>query len=442
MTEDLKLGGIWFRPEKPEEKKAGVLTFNPIAGLELELYGAFGHVVFGPHSFPLILGETNQGKVTLLESYRIKASEKQSKFRTQYLFLGRHFLDINELHFHTSHAEVAGLNAFLKEKTFDISDDQTVRKWEISYEAFDRLNLNISEHLQAEIFAEGIPRFEHNSRTKVRVTEKVWFKQVYGAAVNFKEILSDLQKFWEFLNLCLDRPSFPYQIILKSDTYEENVRLYYKNIFYQPQFGEFIHPILSFTDLKKDFTQLIQNWFESYKTYGHLIHLRLYYYSNKNRFTIDRFLDMARILESFHRLSRKNIRMDPEDYRKFLLKIKQLEIDQQFKRLLNDRLSFGNEPTFKTRLEDLFNELPQTVRDRIDGDKKLSKMVKDTRNYYTHYGDTLKAKVPPIDKLVTITDNLEGVISFLLLKEIGIPSTTLEQRFLSQEIFRNSSSTG
>jgi hypothetical protein len=145
---------------------------------------------------------------------------------------------------------------------------------------------------------------------------------------------------------------------------------------------------------------------------------------------------MTRVLESFHRLRRKNERVNPDDYKEFLKKIKEVELDSRFKRLLNDRLNYGNEPTFKTRLEELFGELPESIMLLIDEGKKLAKVVKDTRNYYTHYGDELRDKIPSKSELVSITDNLESMISFILLKEMGVDKEILATNFSNRGLFK------
>jgi hypothetical protein len=166
----------------------------------------------------------------------------------------------------------------------------------------------------------------------------IYVKFDYSSKTDFKEILIDAGKFRGFISLINDEVSFPKKIYFRDSDEDKNLEMIHKNIFYQEQTKKWFQPIISFHELE-NFQELIQNWYREYSEIEHVFNLRLYHYKDKNFFSVDRFIDMTRVLESFHRLRRKNERVNPDDYKEFLKKIKEVELDSRFKRLLNDRLN-------------------------------------------------------------------------------------------------------
>jgi len=433
MTEQINIFGYWFLPNKADEKKSGNLRFAPNSNIELEIFGMFGNLLLGPDRYPIILGETNEGPITLIDIWYRRRNDKHSKYQSSFLIKGKHFTRIEDIRFDSCIVDLFGLNFFIKTKHLDFKEIDSVRNWKIQYKAHDVISFDVADTFKGSIKFEGIPSFTNSSEAKIK--ENIYVKFDYSSRIDFKEILIDAGKFRGFISLINDEVSFPTKIYFRDSDGDKNLEIIHKNIFYQGQTKKWFQPIISFDELE-NFQELIQNWYREYSEIEHVFNLRLYHYKDKNFFSIDRFIDMSRVLESFHRLRRKNERVSSDDYKEFLKKIEEVELDSTFKRLLNDRLNYGNEPTFKTRLEELFSELPGSIMLLIDEDNKFAKVVKDTRNYYTHYGDELKDKIPSISELVSITDNLESMISFILLKEMGVNKELLATNFSNRGLFK------
>lgn len=416
MIETLNIFGQWFLPSKPEYKVSGTLNFTPTSNIELDVAGMFGDLLLGPDRYPIILGETNVGKVTLVDIFARKRSKNHSRYQSVFFLKGNHYPSEEELKFDSCIADLFGLDVFLDAKGIDFEPLDSVRKWELKYDAEAPTIFLIPDKFKTSLVSEGTVGFEGHSKVDIR--RITYAKYDYFERIPFREIIKDIGKFWGFISLCNNETSFPTKIFMK-DTDEGNVEVVYKNTFYQEQTKNWFRSIINVKDFGDGFEEAIQQWYKLYSEIGHILNLRLYHFKDKRFFSVDRFIDMTRTLESFHRLKRKNERVNPREYEEFLNKVKAIELDEKFKRLLNDRLNYGNEPTFKTRLMELFNEVPTSLMELIDEDGKLAKVVKDTRNYYTHYGEELKAKLPSTGELMRITDNLEMIISLLLLKEIG-----------------------
>jgi hypothetical protein len=90
--------GFWWLPKNTDEKLAGILSFSPSEGGNLELIGDFSTLIDSHTSDEplLILGSTLEGEITL---YSCFLKEKKKRYggvevylyRINLIFLGIHF---------------------------------------------------------------------------------------------------------------------------------------------------------------------------------------------------------------------------------------------------------------------------------------------------------------------------------------------------------------
>lgn len=101
MIAEFENRGIWFLPNKPDEKISGIPKYTPEKGVLLELIGAF---LTEQNEFELILGEIESGKaVTLYNSYIINhtfsATFNVSTIFSNFAFVGEQITKISKLKF-------------------------------------------------------------------------------------------------------------------------------------------------------------------------------------------------------------------------------------------------------------------------------------------------------------------------------------------------------
>lgn len=99
----------------------------------------------------------------------------------------------------------------------------------------------------------------------------------------------------------------------------------------------------------------------------------------------ERLVATMRAIEGFHRSQFGGERMPAPEYDALVDRIVE-QLSTEEKRIVRDRLRFGNEPTQKQRLDDMIERAGDEVAARVRGAKRFSRKVVDTRNALTHLG--------------------------------------------------------
>ena len=100
--ESFDFKGFWWLPNNPSEKLAGICSFTPFQGGELEIIGDFNGLTesnFADQPF-IILGNTLKGDITLYDCFLKKKRKKEnihglvevSLYYINLIFLDNHFV--------------------------------------------------------------------------------------------------------------------------------------------------------------------------------------------------------------------------------------------------------------------------------------------------------------------------------------------------------------
>lgn len=187
---------------------------------------------------------------------------------------------------------------------------------------------------------------------------------------------------------------------------------------------------ISVNKIKKDFDLCMRNWFVKNDILKPVI--ELYSSINYHRTSYERhFLNLVQALEAYHRLTRKNQVLPKEEHTNKIKGILE-NVPEEHREWLKLKLAFSNEPSLHERLEDLltpetrFKSKEQVIRYRdlfIIGDQEkidLIRDIKNTRNYNTHFDNSLLKKTAKGEKLVQLTLLLKVLVEYYLLTELEI----------------------
>jgi hypothetical protein len=95
---------------------------------------------------------------------------------------------------------------------------------------------------------------------------------------------------------------------------------------------------------------------------------------------------------------------------------------------LRTSIGFANELSLNDRIVQLINSLDPMTRHFICRDsEKFARLLKDSRNYYTHYGIP-KAKALTGKDLRWATEQTSLLLKILILKECGIPESLIQEK--------------
>lgn len=118
LLDELRIVGHWWLPENPQERLAGTLTYDPEAGVRLEINGVFSSsdLVAGSFwstarsvRFEIVLGEDTDGQPFTLHEADLLSLASTSIFRVSYLLGGIHFSKTEEITFVSALAQYTHL---------------------------------------------------------------------------------------------------------------------------------------------------------------------------------------------------------------------------------------------------------------------------------------------------------------------------------------------
>ena len=173
----------------------------------------------------------------------------------------------------------------------------------------------------------------------------------------------------------------------------------------------------------------LQNWFEKGEKLKPVIDLYVDVFYQRASYE-RHFLIIVQALEAYHRLTRKN-EILPKDEHKLKISSILNSVPLEHKEWLQARLNFSNEPSLHERLEDLFEPIKDIENPNYPmadflfefGNKDrtaIIRNIKNTRNYNTHFDESLKKKTVKGNELIYLTSMLIAMLEYYLMKELGL----------------------
>jgi hypothetical protein len=448
MTTEIDFKGIWFLPENEnneQEHITGNLTFSKDNGCDLALLGTLLDEFSDSNKNQdpeFILGLTSDGKrITLYKCFEYTRTIslpgiETSTYQPSYIFIGKHFRNNEELEFYGIKARFKNLDLWLGKfgfKKISYSNYNLV----IDYQSPEPISFKINHILNGKInFNLSAPL--NRNILKATIEQKAELEIESQIKKPFFEILNDLMYFQNFLTLGTFETAYPFSIkLFQEENEEENneVVLVYKPSFVFSVDEKRHHREFLFTylDLENNFEEIICKWFELKNKIEPVTSLLLDGFHNKGKFTENRFLNIVQALETYHRRFRKNEVRSKEEHKKMVDEIIN-SVDSSKKVWLQEKLNFSNEPTLHNRLLELLNSFSIETIDKIISDKeKFIKDTKNSRNYYTHYDESLEKKALKSNKLFTLTEKLKIILITIILIETGFSEEQIGKLFKRNE---------
>lgn len=179
-------------------------------------------------------------------------------------------------------------------------------------------------------------------------------------------------------------------------------------------------PLFRLDDIGGELEGVINRWFGLSEVLGHSIDLWLAPQYNPSMCLEQEFLILAQSVEAYHRFSgrfRQQI-LDRSAHDQRIAGILN-KVPAEHNTWLRDKLCHSNEPTLGERLEDAISFSGRPVSNIIPKPKVFVKRAKDTRNYYTHYSERLKAKAAAGVDMLRLCRQIHYLMLSALLLELG-----------------------
>jgi hypothetical protein len=453
MLDVLECTGLWWLPEKVENKVHGKLSFDVRNGAILSLDGALNENPDTGSYYEIILGDSFGKRITLsncvlgnFEFTLIQDARKYTKstFVVSVLYVGCHFAKRGDIKFSKASVRFSQLEDWLGERLFQ-------------YE-----NRDTKEGLLEHIIRMTLPKTRELTLSKLKISIWYGFSEAIGdwlrpkleasigislevdneADVNeFSQMVHDLRN---FLSLVTGNSISILELkgSKESTAGSETIDILYRKETPGKVFFSYPSFPIQYKDVSERLNVYLENWFRLIKDVEPTYDLYFGTLSNQNLFPNHEFLSLAQALESY--LSRRfdNNIMPSELFEE--LKKKLMEAISQnaskYQKYLEPKVDYDmNRKSFRTKLKSFFETYGDMFSCFLDDKDRFVQDVVNTRNYYTHYPQELEGNPVKIEELPFLSEKLRLTLLAILLKETGIEERLIEQalqRYLQFRIRR------
>lgn len=142
------------------------------------------------------------------------------------------------------------------------------------------------------------------------------------------------------------------------------------------------------------------------------------------RYLDAKVLALAQGLEIYHRKTSDETRMEQDNFeslRESLIN----QCPEKHRKWLSERLRYGNELSLRQRIQRIIEPFNEFIGNDNQRDKLIGSLV-DTRNYLTHYDESLQSKVASGDTLYHLYRKMEAIFQLRILQELGFTQTEIK----------------
>jgi hypothetical protein len=449
--EEFEWNGIWWLPDRPQDEVSGNLRFNPAEKTTLELIGSFERrESLSSFSQPdIILGVTSDGKVvTLYKCYESQSRISvpgfvRSSFIVSVIFLGHHFEKKEEVRFSSlslnySHlAEWAGITGIKYRRETDRRGCDV--EYEVKYSFPERVEAQVGSltiSFDCELTSSG------DRLQEVHLRQTTFMKITPEQPLHFDDYMRDACHYLQtFLSLGIGRAVRPLIVKGKSEACKarlEDGRETYGDVFVYyaindpPREPRQLNPfdmLFSFGDISGSFQQCLSNWFDKWQSLQPVYDLYFGTLYHPSMYLQHEFLSLAQAIESYQRRTQNGEYLSHQDYEyvyEALVAAIPQELESDFRVSLKERLKYHNEFSLRRRLRAVLERCGDITTSLIDDDERFVDDVVNTRNFLTHYDESLKAKAKSGGALYWLTRKIGFLLEISFLMEIEIPVKTIK----------------
>jgi len=457
MDEEIEYEGKWWLPEKPEEQISGTLKFTVHGGGILKLTDSFKNVNKNINP-EIILGTVHYNRkiyhgenVTLHKCS--KAGFDLTSFYVEFILTGAHFLKIDDLKFTNLSIIYFNLDEWVNISGFDSQNIDGYKEIIIKYKRPEEISIWINnfegDSFSLSIdFLIGLKNLKHDfiAQKEASIEQQACIRIMPGEGKTLDEYLQIMFQIQNFLSMGITEPIYPLEVYgvidsnirVKDAKNSVGVEICYKIPYYNPKKYKPVLPffmLFTFRDISDNLSLYLNNWFSKANLLAPVYSLYFGSLYNPSIYVEHKFLSLIQAIESYHDRIYVGEYIEKETYKKEIYDplIKEIPtwVKGDFRKDLSKKLEFGYEFSLRQRLKEILENYNEIISSFIKNENKFIRSVVDTRNYLTHYDESLKKRAASGTDLLLLTLNLRILIEICLLYEIGF-----DLKLINKFIFR------
>jgi ApeA N-terminal domain 1 len=458
IKEEFKKSGYFWLPSVPERKIPGTLVITDGGNIELEVVGLFDESIEGLNRSPTdrdelkrIVGDIEKHGLVTLEDcfYKNKIISfggiSKSSIYVEMAFLGVAYDDKEIVLFNTFQFSVEGIDDWVGISGIEVEYQCEWRAASITYTPPEEISLNLNNGMKLLItFSSTFPG--SSKTTEAKITQKTYFKLASEKERPLNDFISAAYKITTLLCFAIDNTVCIERILATSDAICQDISggktmpvfisLYYGSLPYtktEPKID--IHRMLfKFEQIQVDAERIVNNWFDAYDEINSALNL---YFSTKtgaHKYLDSKFLALAQGLETYHRRTSSEKLMDESVFNELVENLIK-QCPKEYQEWLSGRLKHGNEVNFGRRIKSIMEPFKRFLG-TSDERKKLIRSIVDTRNYLTHYDESLESVAASDRDLWLLCLKMEAIFQLHLLQLLGFTQAEVNSVYGSSSELR------
>ncbi|MCX6821998.1 MAG: hypothetical protein NTW30_04440 [Candidatus Aenigmarchaeota archaeon] len=445
--------GMWWLPEKPENKFVGALTFPQNEGAELRIIGCFDkHNLLEPI---IILGETTDGKkISLINCIQtdLRTSHpggETSVFEIDFIFIGVHFLKIEDVKFKSLSVHFSYLDEWLDFKSLNERNGAN-GEIIISFKKPGSVKTKLKDGTEITIDIVGNIVHPPDMHTELRLNSKSFIIIKPQQEKSFQEFRGIIRTIQNFITLALgEEVSEPLSItgitevnkqLIGGQPYNPPVTIINRFVKSNNHKKMMKHKmIFSFDTISHRFSAFLNTWFENASSFKTIFDLYFGIKYNPSLYVDNQFLNCIIAVEAFHRYDVEGEYLSEAEYetiRQTLVDAIPASIDKFHRQSLENRIKYGYEYSMIKRLSEITQTYEKNIGMFIDDTALFNKQVVDTRNYMIHNTHAPKESVCEGKDLIILTKKLKLLLEVLLLRKLGFTEEETNNLISKHERFK------
>jgi hypothetical protein len=447
LPKEFEVVGTWHVAEHPERAISGTLRYAPercelhLSNVFRPLRGAIS-VTNSVEQYLCLHGVTQHGEaVTILNAWRLGSSINFSSgglvetesLHVPLLFMGAHIYP--DTAFHKIEFRVPGMQVWHGRKTITSESGPAAESpgKELSY----RINRPPTEEIRVSAIDSTLEwyvgaNYSNDNFSKASVEIAAWVAVRPTAPKELDWYLTQLKTLTTMLTFLAGTPMSPDRISAAVDESHRRVSV----LVPLTDVGYCTHtrPSQFFVDrgtMGVDFEKAINNWFEKYDRIKMPSRLAMSIFASDKLWRHVEFLSLMQALEGFHRALFEGLYMSGDEYaqiRESLTIAIPANTSPSHRASLLSRLKYGNEISLRKRLTELTDLIPEPIRESLLGPQNgIPQAWIDTRNYYTHWDESLRANVLDGQEMYYASVRLRHLVQVLYLLQLEMPEEALKK---------------
>ena len=463
IKERIEKSGYFWLPSIPKRKIPGTLIITDGGNIELKVLGLFdesieglNNAIKGKEKLKRIVGDVEEYGLVTLDGCFYKQTNisfdgiSKSSIYVNTAFLGVAYDEKEEVLFNTFKFSVEGIDEWVGITGIKVKD-QFENKTDsitssITYLEPEEISINLNNGMKLLItFSWTLPGGPIIQEAKI--TQKTYFKLVSQQKQPLNDFISAAYKITTLLGFAIDKTVCIEQVSATSDDIFQNmgngkkvpasISIYYPSLPYtevKPKIDRY-RMLFRFSQIKDDAERIFNNWFKAYDKINPALNL---YFSVKmgiHKYLDGKFLALVQGLESYHRRTSNEKSMDDSTFEKIVNNLIK-QCPEKYRKWLSEKLEYANEISLAHRIKNII----EPFKNFFGPDKKRKSLVRkivDTRNYLTHYDESLKSKAAKGKELWLLYLRMEAIFQLHLLHMLGFTRKQIEAIFQNSTDLQN-----